>query len=846
MFAAVHFFGQRVRYELPREKLTGVTMLGEQAHPDELTLGPEAVSLLEEASALNRIGQLIAGELDLHKVVQAVTDAATQLTGAEFGAFFYNVIDAQGASYMLYTLSGVEPSHFASYPMPRATELFGPTFRGEGVIRLDDVKQDPRFGNNPPHNGMPAGHLPVTSYLAVPVIARSGEVLGGLFFGHSEPGVFTRGHERILVSFAAQAAVAMDNARLFEAAERSRRELAANNEQISNILESISDAFVTLDRDWRYTFVNERAAEFRGTSRADMLGRRIWERFPELGATNLYQALNRAMAAGEAAHFEEFLDAHGSWTETHVYPTRDGLAVLSRDITERKRHDEEAWRLAAIVESSEDAIISKALDGTILTWNTGAERVYGYPAGDVVGRSMTLLLPADRPDEESQILHRIARGERVEHFETVRRTKSGHLIDVSLTISPIRDNRGRVIGASHVARDITERREFEAKLKESTKLESLGVLAGGVAHDFNNLLTGILGNASLAGDLLPPSYGQLRAVLREVVSASERAAHLTRQLLAYAGKGRFVIQVLDLSEMVREISQLIRSSIPKNVQMRLNLAEKLPGIAADSAQIQQVIMNMVINAAEAIPEEQMGNVLITTSSQEVDENYLRQIFSADELGAGEYVVLEVHDTGVGMDEGTLSRIFDPFFTTKFTGRGLGLSAVQGIVRGHKGAIRVYSKPGEGTTFKILFPASPDSLPPADGAELTVAGGHRGLVVLVVDDEQTVRRTAKTSLEFHGYSVIVAESGKEALDVFSTLVQEVAVVLLDLSMPGMGGEEVLRQLQLIRPDVKVVLSSGFNEVEVVQRFTGKGLAGFLQKPYTSAALGVAIDRALKAT
>ncbi len=805
-----------------------------------------ASSVPEEAQALNRISQLIAGELDLHKIVQAVTDAATQLTRAEFGAFFYNVIDAEGGSYMLYTLSGVDPSHFAGYPMPRATELFGPTFRGEGVIRLDDVKKDPRYGNNSPHRGMPAGHLPVTSYLAVPVIARSGEVLGGLFFGHSHPGVFTPGHERIIVSLAAHAAVAMDNARLFEAAERSRRELEANNDQYRNILESISDGFVTLDREWRYTFVNDRAAEYRGSSRPDMLGKQIWEAFPELRATNLYEALTRAMQAGEAAHFEEFLEAHDIWTETHVYPTRDGLAILSRDVTERKRHDEEAWRLAAIVESSEDAIISKDLDGIILTWNSGAERVYGYPAPEVLGRSMMLLLPDDRPDEETRILQRIRQGERVEHFETVRRTKAGRLIDVSLTISPIRDNKGSVVGASHVARDITERREFEAKLKESTKLESLGVLAGGVAHDFNNLLTGILGNASLASDLLPASHTQLREVLREVVSASERAAHLTRQLLAYAGKGRFVIELIDLSQMVKEISQLIRSSIPENVQLRLDLAEKLPCIAADSAQVQQVVMNLVINAAEAIPEPQLGNVFITTSAQQVDENYLRQIFGADELAGGEYVALQVHDTGAGMDEGTLARIFDPFFTTKFTGRGLGLSAVQGIVRGHKGAIRVYSQPGQGTTFKILFPATRDrGAAPEETERPFTSSARLGLTVLVVDDEQTVRRTATTSLEVHGYDVIAASSGPEALEIFSKLAEKIAVVLLDLSMPGMNGEEVLRQLQRVRPEVKVVLSSGFNEVEVVQRFTGKGLAGFLQKPYTSAALGGAITRALNA-
>ena len=391
---------------------------------------------------------------------------------------------------------------------------------------------------------------------------------------------------------------------------------------------------------------------------------------------------------------------------------------------------------------------------------------------------------------------------------------------------------------------LAERARSDEKMLQKQKLESLGILAGGVAHDFNNLLTGILGNASLALDTVPPNSPAVR-MLHDVVEASERAAHLTKQLLAYAGKGRFFVQSVDLSEIVREISHLIKSSIPKNAQVRLDLADQLPCIEADASQLQQLVMNLVINGAEAIPEGQAGSVLVTTRTQHVDENYLTQLSATGEIAVGEYVTLEVHDTGTGMDEETLRRIFDPFFTTKFAGRGLGLAATQGIVRGHKGLLKVYTTPGHGSTFKVLFPAATEArqaIRVAPPAPLKVSS-RRG-TVLVIDDEEVVRRSAKASLERGGYDTVLAENGVEGIQVFTALAGKISLVLLDLTMPGPGGEEVLRQLQMINPATRVILSSGYNEVEVIQRFTGKGLAGFLQKPYTAAALVDKVNGVLK--
>jgi CheY-like chemotaxis protein/two-component sensor histidine kinase len=306
-----------------------------------------------------------------------------------------------------------------------------------------------------------------------------------------------------------------------------------------------------------------------------------------------------------------------------------------------------------------------------------------------------------------------------------------------------------------------------------------------------------------------------------------------RQLLAYAGKGRFLIEAVDLSDLVRQIANLLQTSIPKNVQLRLELMDGLPSVEADVTQIQQLIMNLVINGAEAIGDAQ-GTVLITTGVQHVDEEYVASVLVPTQISPGNYVNLQVHDTGTGMTQETVDKIFDPFFTTKFTGRGLGLAAALGIVRGHKGAIKVYSTAGQGTTFKVLFPAS-EHQATKPTPHVVTERSVEGETVLVVDDEQIVRRSAKAMLERYGYSVVMAENGREAVELFRVLADKIAMVLLDMTMPVMGGEETFRELKQIRGDVRVVLSSGYNEAEAVRRFTGKGLAGFLQKPYSAVTL-----------
>jgi PAS domain S-box-containing protein len=620
-------------------------------------------------------------------------------------------------------------------------------------------------------------------------------------------------------------------------------ELERTKKRVTDVLESITEMFIAVDSQWRFTYANQATVETTGKPLEEILGKNIWELFPEIVATNFHSQCERVMTERVPVHFE-FIGPRGSWFDVHAHPAEDGLSAYILDVTKRKKSEEALFQLAAIVDSTDDAIVSVKLDGTVLTWNSAAEKIHGYTAQEILGRNIRLIVPPDRLDEAVRILERLERGESVRHFETIRVNKDGRSIWISLTASPIRDRDGKVVAASAISRDITELKELEEQLRQTAKLESLGVLAGGIAHDFNNLLVGILGNASLVSDMLPAT-SPARLMLDDVINASERAAMLTRQLLAYSGRGKFNIQSVDISELTRELANLVQASVPRKVALRLRLEADLPAVVADIAQVQQLIMNLVINGAEAIGDSP-GTVTITTGVQEiVDGESIITGAGGDPITPGRYVFFEVQDNGAGMDEATKAKIFDPFFTTKFTGRGLGLSAALGIVRGHKGFIQVASTPGRGSTFKVLFPAAEEKKAPRQVREVKDEVMGSG-VILIVDDEELVRRTASTTLAHRGYTVLEASNGLEAIEVFEKDSSRIALVVLDLSMPVMSGEECLSRLKAIRPDVPVLLSSGFSEAEAARRFQAAGVASFLQKPYTAQQLArlvkVAMDSA----
>lgn len=397
-----------------------------------------------------------------------------------------------------------------------------------------------------------------------------------------------------------------------------------------------------------------------------------------------------------------------------------------------------------------------------------------------------------------------------------------------------------------VVEDITDRkkaeedrRRLEDQLRHAQKLESLGVMAGGIAHDFNNLLTGILGYCDLARRELPPgsTAGDL---IEQAVRGARQAADLTKQMLAYSGKGTFVVEPVVLSNLIEDMARLLQISISKRCVLRFDFDPRLPAIEADSAQIRQIVMNLVINASEAIGDRD-GTIAVTAASHECDSAALVGVIADPPLQPGRYVVLEVADSGAGMTVETRARIFDPFFTTKFTGRGLGLSAVLGIVRGHHGGIQCESEPGRGTTFRLFFPAATrEADRVAEPSRTTDLWRGRG-TVLVVDDEASIVQLARQMLKTMGFSVLTASDGRSALEVYRSAREPIDLVLLDRTMPLMDGDETLRELLLYDPDARVVMTSGYSEQSVAA--IGHKLAGFLQKPYRFDDLRTVVRRAL---
>jgi len=393
-------------------------------------------------------------------------------------------------------------------------------------------------------------------------------------------------------------------------------------------------------------------------------------------------------------------------------------------------------------------------------------------------------------------------------------------------------------------RDEEERRELEARVQHAQKLESLGVLAGGIAHDFNNLLVGILGNADLAM-LETDADSPVRESLEAIKAAGIRAADLTNQMLAYSGRGRFLIEPTDLNRLVERMGELLHASIPKKVRLELDLAKGLPAIEADPAQLRQVAMNLITNAAEAIGDDE-GAVTVRTGRTYLHPGRIDGAHPTEELPGGDYVFLEVADTGCGMDDDARHRMFEPFFSTKFAGRGLGLAAVEGIVRGHSGAITVDSRVGKGTTVRVILPCP--RKPPVvkrepEGPEPVEAWRATG-TVLVADDQPEVLATAERILQHAGLTVLSASDGREGVRLFEQRADEISLVLLDATMPGLSGEEAVDEIAHIRPDVPVLICSGYAAEDVTRRFAGKPVAGFLSKPFEMAQLIREVRKAME--
>ena len=638
----------------------------------------------------------------------------------------------------------------------------------------------------------------------------------------------------------------------------------------SSLLEAIPDAIVAVNQAGIIVQVNSQTEHMFGYIREELIGQRVEILVPERQRQQHHhhrerfheQAKARAMGAG--------LDLRGHRRDGTEFPveislspvsTSDGVLVLGaiRDISERKRVEEQLLRaeqelnrrqerrlrdsetrLARIVDSSQDAIIGKNLDGIITHWNKGAERMYGYHADEVIGRSIGILAPKDRADEIPEILEKIRRGDSVEYFESVRVTKSGQRLNVSISVSPIHDADGRIVGASAIARNVTNQKRTEEQLRQSQKMEAVGRLAGGVAHDFNN----ILGVVIACSELLRSRFGSDADVLEYVShirTAADRGASLTRQLLSFSRRQPTTPRLLDLNERLRENLNLLRPLMGAGIEISIRPRTAAAVVEADPSHIDQIVMNLAINARDAMP--QGGKLLIETSLQEFDEAVAER---HPPMVSGRYAMLSVSDTGSGMDKETVARIFEPFFTTKEVGKGtgLGLSTVYGIVQQSLGNIWVYSEPGRGTTFKIYLPSADHKLEAgAPSVAEPLPRRREGTWVLLVEDDDLMRSATRKMLEEHGYSVVEASNGSAALDVLSNNEANITLALTDVIMPVMSGPQLAVRLIETHPHVKVVYMSGYTGQLLSERDGVDSEITLLEKPFSRGALLKTLDEVL---
>ncbi len=512
--------------------------------------------------------------------------------------------------------------------------------------------------------------------------------------------------------------------------------------------------------------------------------------------------------------------------------------LVRKDLMRRRALTDSERRYRTLFDGAGDAIFLMR-DDVFIDCNEKTCEMFGCRREDIVGRPPYFFSPERQPDgrdstEKAKEKIRTAVSGGPISFEWQHCRKDKTPFDAEVTLNALEISGERLLMA--MVRDVTERKRsaeerqrLTEQMRHVQKLESLGVLAGGIAHDFNNLLMVILGNADLALLDLAPASAAVGSI-EEIKSASLKASDLCNQMLAYSGKGRFIVRAVDLNELIIDMGHLLQISISKKAYLKYDLARELPSVNADINQLRQVLMNLITNASEA-SGEQGGVITLASGVIDADRDYLSATFLDDGLPPGRYVCLEVSDTGCGMDDETMARIFDPFFSAKFAGRGLGMAAVLGIVRGHGGAIKIYSEVGKGTTFKILLPESGSRVESLAGRAPTLKPEWQGEgVVLVADDEPAVREVVEAMLAKLGFETVSAVDGAAAVEIFKKQRNEIVLVLLDMTMPRLSGEEAFCELRRIKQDVKVILCSGYNEQEATSRFTGKGLAGFLQKPY----------------
>ena len=622
-------------------------------------------------------------------------------------------------------------------------------------------------------------------------------------------------------------------------------------------IDNANEAIIWIDQSAHFFYFNESTCRSLGYTREEMAHLTVSdvnptmppEEWPDLWR----QLVERGEIVFETLHRHKDGSTFPVEASVHhlIFDGRDYACVSVRDIRARKRaqerHQRAERRYRTLTEMSPVGIFRTDSTGLCLFVNRRWSELTGLSETEAMGEGWSDAL---HPEDRDTVFHTWQEAARLRvpfqleyrflHKDGTVRWVIGQAVGES-------DEDGQVSAYVGTITDITAykeaeldrlhleeaRRNLEAQVQHAQKLESLGVLAGGIAHDFNNLLGGILGNAELALKRMDPASAE-RPLLLEIAHAADRCAELSNQMLAYSGKGNFVLEWMDLGRMVREMVDLLHLSISKKARLHFELSEDLPTIEGDPTQIRQVVMNLITNASDALGNDN-GHIYLRTGllsfSPAADPLHLGR-----DLETGSYVFLEVEDSGCGMDEVTRARLFDPFFTTKISGRGLGMAATLGIVRAHRGAIQLESAPEEGTIFRVLFPATNHLPTSTSGALAECPTTWQGSgVILVVDDEKVVRVLARSILEDAGFEVLECSNGRLALDAFKEHGDNIVAVLLDMSMPELDGSETFRELRRLCPEVRVILSSGYSESVALRRFGEEGIAGFIQKPYRPSSL-----------
>jgi PAS domain S-box-containing protein len=635
-----------------------------------------------------------------------------------------------------------------------------------------------------------------------------------------------------------------------EAAVRLEEQIRRAKKDWELTFDAVPDPILLLDAEHRIQRANRAAAALVGLTPAALVGKDCFEAICATGIAQEGCPLHPRPLSGEVGRGEIIGPQQGRIFDAIVAPIRDaqgnerGSVCILRDLTERK-HAEETLRetnqmLRALIQTSPLAIISLDPAGRVKSWNEAAERMFGWQAEEVIGRPLPFA-PAHDQDEAHAVLRRVLQGEVVHGVAMRRHRKDGTPVEVSVSAAPLYGAQGKVTGIEALLADITEHKSLEEQFRQAQKMEAVGRLAGGIAHDFNNLLTAINGYselllARLGEDTLDRHY------VEEIKKAGDRAAALTSQLLAFSRRQVRAPRVLDLNSIVSNMDKMLRRVIGEDIVLATHLAQDLGRIKADPGQIEQVILNLAVNARDAMP--QGGKLVIETANVDLSEEYAQRHVN---VMPGAYVILSVTDTGCGMDAETKAHLFEPFYTTKEPGKGtgLGLATVYGIVKQSGGNVWVYSEVGEGTTFKIYFPRVEEMVSYQEPTRTSEELPRGTETVLLVEDEPTVRELVRRVLESSGYSVLEARHGEDAILVCEQHKGPIHLLLSDVIMPEMGGPELAEQLFPFHREMQVLFVSGYPDGAIIRRGIGDRPTAYLQKPFTAEALARKVREVLDA-